>query len=284
MTRRLVDLVKRVLFPSHGDLRLVRYRGREWVGAYVPDDERFALLRELVLLRVYESKGVRLEDISGTIIDAGGHVGLFSLLASQYARRVIVLEASRENAATAGLNAIRNRRDNVDVRHRALWHEQGTITFATGAHTGGGAAGDGDEPVQTVTLDDVLSEVGAVDLLKIDIEGAEYDVLSNAGQLASIGAVVGELHDDGDVDPRRVRLRRALHDAGFNFEVISERDLFSRFYLRRLLANWSSLEGNLRVKLVLLAYFLLPVQKPIKWPGTRELPLFVARRTAPPLA
>jgi FkbM family methyltransferase len=284
LARRLVNVVKRVLFPSRGDLRLVRYRGREWVGAYVPDDERFALLRELVLLRVYESKGVRLEDVSGTVLDAGGHVGLFSLLASQYARRVIVLEASRENAATAGLNAIRNGRDNVDVRNRALWHEQGTISFATGGHTGGGAAGNGDESVQTVTLDDVISELGAVDLLKIDIEGAEYDVLSSAGQLAAIGAVVGELHDDGDRDPRRIRLRHALEQAGFSFEVITERDLFSRVYLRRLLANWSSLEGNLRVKLVLLAYFLLPVRKPIKWPGTRELPLFVARRTSPPLA
>lgn len=277
----LKKIAKSRVSPAHGELGLIRYRGRDWLTAQVPDDERFALLRELILLRVYESNGVRLPSISGTVLDAGGHVGLFSLLAGQYARRVIVLEASRDNVEVARRNAARNDLDNVEIRHCALWHEPGTVSFETGHHTGGGIVGQGEDMIRTVTLDEIVSETGPIDLLKIDIEGAEYAVLAGAERLDQIGAIVGELHDAGPDDPRRVRLVQALGDAGFTFELITERDLFARRYLRRLLENWSTLEGNLELKLLLLAYFLAPVRKPIKPAGARELPLFVARRVAP---
>jgi hypothetical protein len=45
-----------------------------------------------------------------------------------------------------------------------------------------------------VTLDSIIDELGAIDILKIDVEGAEYEILGGCRQLGSIGCIVGEVH------------------------------------------------------------------------------------------
>jgi FkbM family methyltransferase len=53
-------------------------------------------------------------------------------------------------------------------------------------------------PVRCFTFDDLMDELGLarIDLLKLDIEGAEYEVLASIGdeKLASIGQIVVEFH------------------------------------------------------------------------------------------
>jgi FkbM family methyltransferase len=51
-------------------------------------------------------------------------------------------------------------------------------------------------PVRSVRFDSLVDELGLdhIDLLKLDIEGAEYDVLASATRLDSVSAIVGELH------------------------------------------------------------------------------------------
>jgi hypothetical protein len=54
-------------------------------------------------------------------------------------------------------------------------------------------------PVAVTTIDQLVTESGferAETLLKIDVEGAEWDALSNAKDLSSYLAVVGDLHRD----------------------------------------------------------------------------------------
>jgi len=38
--------------------------------------------------------------------------------------------------------------------------------------------------------------VDRIDLLKLDIEGAEYDVLTHTTRLGDVGAIAGELHPE----------------------------------------------------------------------------------------
>jgi len=42
-----------------------------------------------------------------------------------------------------------------------------------------GVKGDVEEIVETVTIDQLVNIYGEIDLLKIDIEGAEYDIILN---------------------------------------------------------------------------------------------------------
>jgi FkbM family methyltransferase len=60
--------------------------------------------------------------------------------------------------------------------------------------------------VQTRTLDTLFDDFGlsAVDLLKIDIEGGEWDVLRGFRQLEKVRNVIGEVHQIGDEEPGRL--------------------------------------------------------------------------------
>ena len=48
--------------------------------------------------------------------------------------------------------------------------------------------------------------------------------------------------------------------------------------LPRVIRNWRALDGQLRIKLALVALLLAPVRKPRRPPGSFDMPLFVARR------
>jgi FkbM family methyltransferase len=53
-----------------------------------------------------------------------------------------------------------------------------------------------DVSVATVGLDEIMDELGIdrIDLLKLDVEGAEYDVLARTTRLGAVRAIAGELH------------------------------------------------------------------------------------------
>jgi hypothetical protein len=49
--------------------------------------------------------------------------------------------------------------------------------------------------VQTVSLDDILINFSKVSLIKIDTEGAEYEILFNSKLLFKVDKIVGEYHN-----------------------------------------------------------------------------------------
>ena len=63
-------------------------------------------------------------------------------------------------------------------------------------------SGDGESiTVEGCTFRKLVADVGHVDLLKVDIEGAERSILDDRA-LQRVGAVVGEYHDSGDAKER----------------------------------------------------------------------------------
>lgn len=161
-------------------------------------DLRHMIAREICLTGRYapaEGALVRAALAPGaTFVDVGANIGYFALLAAARVGergRVVALEpdprmaeAARENVA---LNALRQ----VDVIPVAAAEAEGEAALAGFAeHEGNwgvsalasGAAAQG-RPTFTVRcapLDRVLDEagVGAVDLVKVDVEGAEHRVLA----------------------------------------------------------------------------------------------------------
>ncbi|HUA95498.1 MAG TPA: FkbM family methyltransferase [Acidimicrobiales bacterium] len=279
---------KSIVAPRRGNLQQLELteRGRK-LSAWCPDDEVFTLCRELVLDRVYERNGLALHPGMGTVVDAGAHVGIFSLLASQWAERVIALEANELNFRVLDLNVARNALTNVEPRHCALWSvSSGAVGFAPAHHSGGGVVAEirpglpDTVEVRATSLDDLVSELGKIDLLKIDIEGAEYDVLRAATALDTIGAIVGEMHIERDGDRTRLdALAAHLETAGFEVGLVSEAQLLARDCLARLWSNRDALKGRWLIKALAAGYYLAPVKKPIRPPGaTYELPILIAHR------
>jgi FkbM family methyltransferase len=113
-----------------------------------------------------------------TVLDIGAHVGGFSFhAASSGAARVVAFEAGSDNFALLQRNCAA---PNIECRHAAVWNVAGELTWGPGGFGGdpvvntggGGVMAPGDEKVTAVAFDDVVRELGRVDILKIDAEGS----------------------------------------------------------------------------------------------------------------
>jgi hypothetical protein len=85
--------------------------------------------------------------------------------------------------------------------------------------------------VPTRSLDDLVCDfaLDTIDLLKIDIEGAEWDVLPASRELKRVRAIVGEFHRSRNEPPEG--LLDCLH--AFRVTVHGRSDHWLRFEARR---------------------------------------------------
>jgi FkbM family methyltransferase len=232
------------------------------------EDNLWGAVKDNLVLAEYERFGIRLRDYRGVVVDAGAHVGVFSLLASVHASRVLALEAHPGNAAMLKDNVARNGRKNVVAEHAALGSFDGTASFAEGPISSAGsldADGGGGFEVPSRTLDAVIASTGPVDLLKLDVEGAEFDVLDAASDdtLSEIGAIVGELHLDSRAD-RLGPLVSRLGGLGFAVTVQPPPVDDWAASMRALWRHRHRLRGETRLRLVVVAvYTAVAVTDPV---------------------
>lgn len=157
-----------------------------------------AVLRQLVL---DDELGFDLPFTPLRILDGGANIGLASRVfrARWPDAAIVAVELDAANAALAERNLIPH---GVQVRHAGLWSREEPLQVANPLDeewsrqatplTPGAAA------VPGLPVDVLLDELGwdSVDLLKLDIEGAEIDVLhTSARWLPRVRCLVIELHD-----------------------------------------------------------------------------------------
>lgn len=160
-----------------------------------------------VLEEVFGREIYALRDIPepATILDVGAHVGASVLyFAHRYpAATIIAVEADPLNFAKLARNV--GHLPQVRLVHAAAASETGTLTlYSSGgvdswkSSTQRTSAWQQPVNVAAVRLDDLLATHSASDpvLIKIDIEGAEYDVLRSFSGLGSACAIVGEVHPE----------------------------------------------------------------------------------------
>jgi FkbM family methyltransferase len=140
-----------------------------------------------------------------TIIDAGANIGatvrLFRRLYPD--ARIVALEPDPLTFELCRLNVAAD--PNVSLRQGAIAGSEGTLRLARlrGESWGTSIAANGDGfTAAATTLDALLRETGPVDLLKLDIEGAEWEVLRASTHLDQVGWIVGELHSEAGVDKK----------------------------------------------------------------------------------
>jgi FkbM family methyltransferase len=140
-----------------------------------------------------------------TVIDIGGHIGSFSLLAAARGARVIALEPVPENFRLLQDNVRLNGfEDQVIALNAAVWSSDGERGMrVTDENTGGsslcyGRDTDRQIMVRCVRLEALMEAEGVVtcDLLKLDCEGAEFNILPSLSEScwSRIKAVLLEYH------------------------------------------------------------------------------------------
>jgi len=123
------------------------------------------------------------------VFDIGAHVGFYTMLASVALGdqgEVVAFEPFPHNVDFLKRHLAINHRRNVRIIEAAVGSRNSQGRFRTGADTSTGCVSDnGDLAVPLVALDDLVSS-GAVQppqIIKMDIEGGEYDALAGAKNL-----------------------------------------------------------------------------------------------------
>jgi FkbM family methyltransferase len=163
------------------------------------------------------------------IIDCGANVGTSVIwFRRNYPdARILAFEADPQIHATLASNCQATGLDGVDLRQQAVWTEEGFLDFAGDGNDGGHLVTPGDDGaattarVPTVRLRDLLDE--PVDMLKIDIEGAEGDVLLDcADRLHNVRNACVEYHSFRERPQVLPEILAAFRDAGLRFHVLAE--------------------------------------------------------------
>ena len=153
------------------------------------------------------------------VVDLGANIGLFGawVLGRFPGATIVAVEADPANAA---VHRDTIRANGLEARWRLLEAfastASGVTRFAAGEHATSHAADD-DDALEVPAID-VMPELVEADLVKIDVEGAEWALLSDARFAAARPRIVVlEYHRDGcpEPDPAAAAVR-ALHAAGLS--------------------------------------------------------------------
>ncbi len=120
-----------------------------------------------------------------------------------------------DNVNTFGYN-------DVELINKAVWNENGSIKFLASGGVGGRIQehGDGDNyfELPTVKLKDLLHE--EVDFLKVDIEGAEYEVIKDCDdKLNNVKNIFIEYHSEESREQKLDEILKILKKAGFKYYI-----------------------------------------------------------------
>jgi len=185
------------------------------------------IAKETILDRDYERVGTSILD-GWTILDVGAALGDFAVYVglAHPTARVIAFEPFTESFARLRENIELNHLKNVTAVPRAISNNGGMISLAkTGSAvqhtiTKSTLSGHASESlrVPALTLNDALDdhEVNRCDFLKMDCEGAEFEILLNAPISATdrIDRICLEYHD-GFTSQDHTALVRHLENRGY---------------------------------------------------------------------
>lgn len=240
----------RLASASRADMVDVCFQTRgKLIRALVPSTELWVAVKDVLVLEDYEVGStfkLRSLPAESTVVDAGAFVGLFGLKASPFAGSVVALEPSRRNFPILSKNIGRNGVSNIESRNVALSSTRGAVTFQDSGTSSAVVSGGADAyTVESITLQDLVGEIGRIDLLKMDIEGAEYGVIleTQPSILRKVDRLVAEIHLLSQQDRERFpMLTKALKSSGLEITMIPSS---ARSSVDRLLKPWRCSLKNL---------------------------------------
>lgn len=160
-----------------------------------------AMIFEVVFYRTYGACKIETSDI---VIDIGAHIGSFSLLASEYVKKgkVYAYEPFGITYNYLKRNVELNNKENILIFSKAVGKKTKDSELYVNnlnlAETSLYKKTDTKQPIKVITLSKVFKDnkLTHCDVLKLDCEGAEYDILfSSKSLLPKIKRIILEAHE-----------------------------------------------------------------------------------------
>ncbi|MCW5549481.1 MAG: FkbM family methyltransferase [Opitutaceae bacterium] len=187
--------------------------------AYADGSAAFQQLHEIFVAHVYDFVCATPQP---RILDCGAHTGLAVLRWRQLhpGARITAIEADPAIAALLRENVRAWNDSETEVINAAAWTHDGEVRFAATGQDNGLVSADGTRVIPALDLARLCRE--PVDLLKLDIEGAEAVVVAHlaaTGALKNVRALVCEWHEWGAAAPRLHEALAQLAAAGLTYRI-----------------------------------------------------------------
>jgi len=205
------------------------------------DDSDISVIDEFFVDKMYKATEYQISNIKYPILDIGAHIGVFSIYASVINPKcqIFALEPEPANFELLKDNLKLNHTENVKVIRAALvsgdelntnlylsknTHNHSTVSLRGGPDPsyplGTSYAISSSITVPAINLERLIKEqkIKQIGLLKMDIEGAEFDIISNIKYpiFNHIQNLVVEYHESNN--HKRPELETLIRSHGFSVE------------------------------------------------------------------
>jgi FkbM family methyltransferase len=193
-------------------------------------------INEIFIQRIYEQSLPQ----NAFILDCGANIGLSTIYLKKICptAHIIAFEPDPINFELLHKNIQSFKFEHVELIQSAIWKENTTLNFsasgsmASGVHLGG----NNNIQVDAVRLKDFLTR--EIDFLKIDIEGAEIEVLRDIrNDLACVKTMFLEYHGRFDQNMELLEMLDIVRKAGFEFYLREAAPVYLTPFARKRLGN-----------------------------------------------
>ena len=178
---------------------------------------------------LYHDDPYRLADLPRglkTILDVGGNIGFFAMIARHYFPRALIhcYEPDKEvfqllTKNTDGLGVVAYN-SGISLADGSGYIVKGDCSLSTSINT----RTKGSTPL--ISIRTAVDRLGStIDLLKLDCEGAEWDILQDTATLRRVRYLAMEYHFTGTQSLELWELVRLLKDEGFAIKSLSESEI-----------------------------------------------------------
>ena len=164
-----------------------------------------AILKEVWIRKIYDQFGIKVEE-GDTVIDIGAHVGIFSIYAAELSKsgKVYAFEPFLENFSMLQKHKTLNNKTNLLIYNLGVTGTKGKriLNLSTDNNTGGHSLhlksnSENKIEIETIILSEFCNqmEIDKIDFLKLDCEGAEFEILmAEQSLLDRVQKVILECH------------------------------------------------------------------------------------------
>jgi len=168
-----------------------------------------SVLKEVWLKEIYNKHGVRVEK-GDTVIDIGGHIGIFSIYAAHLSEtgKVYAFEPFIENFKRLEEHKKINHKENLFAFNKGVAETDGkqTLFLSPDKNTGGHSMHLKNQSQRKVEIETINlirfcdeNKIEKIDFLKLDCEGAEFDILKGSEAiLQRVKKIILECHPYGE--------------------------------------------------------------------------------------
>ena len=206
-------------YPRFRDLELTA----DGLRLHVPDSASFlSSWREIFYRKIYQFQCLEPNPV---IVDLGANIGLSVIFFKRLFPKscLVAYEADPYIFRFLQENVSRNVTEEVSLYQKAVWDSDGCLQFRSD-HADGGTVvrAANNETIQIASIDirRILSSFNRIDLLKMDIEGAERTVIPATGTLLDrVQRIFVEYHSSIGDKQHLAEVLHKLEETGFRLTI-----------------------------------------------------------------